>query len=96
MRRRNYNNCQFTDKEKDKIIQEALYGDSDAGRQALAKSMVEPIRRAIDYQSIGRKLFGVQPLPSRVVYGDDLVIPTYNKSRIVDISRKIEKIKSNL
>ena len=86
----------LTDEEKEKIIQEALYGDSDAGRQALARAMVEPIRRAIDYQSLGRKIFSVQPLPPRVVYGDDLVIPTYNKSRIVDISRKIEKIKSNL
>jgi len=36
---------------------------SAAGRQALAASMIAPLRRNIDYQGIARKVFIVDPLP---------------------------------
>lgn len=37
--------------------------DSPEGRQIIAEAMVEPIRRALEYQAIGRKLLLVDPLP---------------------------------
>ena len=37
--------------------------DTDEGRAALAQSMAYPLRRVIDYQSIGRNLFMVDELP---------------------------------
>jgi len=40
---------------KEYIITQALA--TDEGRMALAQSMVEPIRRSLEYQSVGRKLF---------------------------------------
>lgn len=83
----------LTNEEKESIIKNALYGDSDVGRQALAEAMVAPIIRAIDYQSIGRKLFGVPQLPQEVLYR---IWHTDNKYKIVEILRKIEKIKNNL
>lgn len=41
----------------------AKYLSSPAGRSALAQSMVQPLRRNLDYHSIGRKIFMVQDLP---------------------------------
>jgi hypothetical protein len=46
---------------KENIIARAL--ETDEGRAALAQSMVEPIRRALEYQGIGRKLLMVDDLP---------------------------------
>lgn len=43
------------------IVAQAL--ETDEGRAALAQSMVEPIRRSLEYQSIGRKLLMVDELP---------------------------------
>ncbi len=50
----------LTNEEKEAITTHAL--STDHGR-ALAQAMVEPIRRTLDYQRIGRKLFMVDELP---------------------------------
>ena len=57
--------CSFTppltNKEKELIIAQAL--QTPEGREALAKAMVEPIRRSLEYQAVGRKLLMVDELP---------------------------------
>lgn len=50
-----------TDNEKEMVIAEAL--ETDEGRIALAQAMVEPIRRALEYQAVGRKCLLVDELP---------------------------------
>lgn len=40
------------------------YLGTSAGRARLAQSMVQPLRTRIDYQSIGRKVFLVEQLPT--------------------------------
>ena len=47
----------LTDQEKEMVIAQAL--ETDEGRTALAQAMVEPIRRALEYQAVGRKLLMV-------------------------------------
>jgi hypothetical protein len=47
----------LTDQEKELVIAQAL--ETDEGRTALAQAMVEPIRRALEYQAVGRKLLMV-------------------------------------
>ena len=47
--------------ERETLIAQAL--DTPEGRVALAQAMVEPIRRALEYQAIGRKLLMVDELP---------------------------------
>lgn len=37
--------------------------DTPEGRQALARSMIEPIKASLEYQSIGRKLIMIDELP---------------------------------
>lgn len=49
------------DPEREALIAQAL--DTDEGRVALAQAMVEPIRRALEYQAVGRKLLMVDELP---------------------------------
>jgi hypothetical protein len=49
------------DAEKEALIAQAL--ETDEGRTALAQAMVEPIRRALEYQAVGRKLLMVDELP---------------------------------
>lgn len=56
--------------DKQGIIAKLL--SSQAGRQRLARSMVQPLRTRLDYQSIGRKAFMVEQLPSGA-------LPTYDK-----------------
>jgi len=51
----------LTDQEKEMVIAQAL--ETDEGRTALAQAMVEPIRRALEYQAVGRKLLMVDELP---------------------------------
>ncbi len=46
---------------REHLLAEAL--SSPEGRVALAQSMVEPIRRSLEYQAIGRKLLLVDELP---------------------------------
>lgn len=47
--------------EREAIIAQAL--ETSEGRVALAQAMVEPIRRALEYQAVGRKLLMVDELP---------------------------------
>ena len=47
--------------EREMLIAQAL--DTAEGRVALAQAMVEPIRRALEYQAVGRKLLMVDELP---------------------------------
>ena len=47
--------------QREALIAAAL--ETDEGRQALAQAMLPPIRRALEYQAIGRKLLMVQELP---------------------------------
>jgi len=49
------------DVEREALIAQAL--ETDEGRVALAQAMVEPIRRALEYQAVGRKLLMVDELP---------------------------------
>lgn len=51
----------LTDSEKEQIIAQAL--ETDEGRVALAQAMVEPIRRSLEYQAVGRKLLMIDELP---------------------------------
>lgn len=51
----------LTDEQKEMIIAQAL--ETDEGRTALAQAMVEPIRRSLEYQAVGRKLLMVDELP---------------------------------
>lgn len=47
--------------EREALIGQAL--ETPEGRVALAQAMVEPIRRALEYQAVGRKLLMVDELP---------------------------------
>lgn len=47
--------------EREALIAQAL--DTPEGRVALAQAMVAPIRRALEYQAVGRKLLMVDELP---------------------------------
>ena len=49
------------DNAREVLIAQAL--ETDEGRVALAQAMVEPIRRALEYQAVGRKLLMVDELP---------------------------------
>jgi len=52
---------QAVNQQKETLIAQAL--DTPEGRVALAQAMVEPIRRALEYQAVGRKLLMVDELP---------------------------------
>ena len=49
------------DNAREVLIAQAL--ETEEGRVALAQAMVEPIRRALEYQAVGRKLLMVDELP---------------------------------
>jgi hypothetical protein len=51
----------LSDEAKEAVIAQAL--ETDEGRTALAQAMVEPIRRSLEYQAVGRKLLMVDELP---------------------------------
>jgi len=51
----------YNDQEREVVIAQAL--ETEEGRVALAQAMVEPIKRALEYQAIGRKLLMVDELP---------------------------------
>lgn len=51
----------LSDHDKEMVIAQAL--QTDEGRTALAQAMVEPIRRSLEYQAVGRKLLMVDELP---------------------------------
>jgi hypothetical protein len=50
-----------SDAQREAIMAQAL--ETEEGRVALAQSMVEPIRRSLEYQAVGRKLLMVDELP---------------------------------
>jgi len=54
-------NSKMSDEKKQHIVAQAL--QSEEGRVALAQAMVEPIRRALEYQAVGRKCLMVDELP---------------------------------
>jgi hypothetical protein len=61
--------------EREVILQEAI--TTEEGRVALAESMANPIQTALLYQSIGRKLLMVDPLPQGALarYEKDIDAP---------------------
>ena len=65
----------LNDAEKEAILVEAL--SSDEGKYALAESMANPIQTSLLYQSIGRKLLVVDPLPQGALarYEKDIDTP---------------------
>lgn len=71
----------ISDSEKEAIVREAF--QSDDGRLALAQSMVEPIRRSLEYQAVGRKLLMVDELPQGALarYERDVASVAYVLSR---------------
>lgn len=56
-----FDKSQLTQVQKEEIVAQAL--NTDEGRTALAQAMVEPIRRSLEYQAVGRKLLLVDELP---------------------------------
>jgi len=56
-----FNKNNLTDKEKEDVI--AIAMSTDEGRVALAQAMVEPIRRSLEFQAVGRKCLMVDELP---------------------------------
>lgn len=69
------------DAEKELLIAQAL--ETPEGRVALAQAMVEPIKRALEYQAIGRKLLMVDELPQGALarYEKDVASTAYVVSR---------------
>lgn len=51
----------LTAEQKEAVIAQAL--NTDEGRVALAQAMVEPIRKSLEYQAVGRKCLMVDELP---------------------------------
>lgn len=66
-----------TDRIKEEKIAQAL--ESEAGREALAQAMVEPIKIALEYQAVGRKLLMVDELPQGALarYERDIAVKSY-------------------
>lgn len=51
--------------ERQRLISEAFNSNAlQEERQRLVNAMVEPIRRSLEYEAIGRRLLTVEPLPS--------------------------------
>jgi len=71
----------MSDKEKQLVVAQAL--ETDEGRVALAQAMVEPIRRSLEYQAVGRKCLMVDELPQGALarYERDVAATAYTVSR---------------
>jgi len=71
----------YTDAQREAVIAQAL--ETQSGRVALAQAMVEPIKRALEYQAIGRKLLMVDELPQGALarYEKDVASVAYVISR---------------
>ncbi len=69
------------DNEQSQVIAQAM--ETDEGRVALAQAMVEPIRRALEYQAVGRKCLLVDELPQGALprYERDPAVVAYTVSR---------------
>jgi hypothetical protein len=74
-------NSKMSDEKKQHIVAQAL--QSEEGRVALAQAMVEPIRRALEYQAVGRKCLMVDELPQGALarYERDVTAKAYVISR---------------
>lgn len=55
----------LTEAEKEMVIAQAM--ESDEGKLVLAQSMIDPIRRSLEFQAVGRKLLMVDELPQGAV-----------------------------
>ena len=77
----------LSDWQKGSIIAEAL--KTKAGRDALAQSMTQPLKRRLNYQAIGRSAFVVEPLPQGAlpIYDND-----FNPTAYVTGERDIHSI----
>lgn len=71
----------LNDDQKQEVIAQAL--ETEEGRMALAQAMVEPIRRALEYQAVGRKCLMVDELPQGALarYERDVMAKAYVVSR---------------
>jgi len=67
----------MTDAEKEQVISQALATES--GREALAQAMVEPIKIALEYQAVGRKLLMTDELPQGALarYERDIAVKSW-------------------
>ena len=81
----------LTDTEKETIIAQAM--ETEEGRVALAQAMVEPIRRSLEYQAVGRKLLMVDELPQGALprYERDLASVAHVVSRRGAIPDQIQE-----
>ena len=71
----------LSDEQKQAVVAQAL--ETEEGRTALAQAMVEPIRRALEYQAVGRKCLMVDELPQGALarYERDVTAKAYVISR---------------
>ena len=71
----------LSDEQKQQVVAQAL--ETEEGRMALAQAMVEPIRRALAYQAVGRKCLMVDELPQGALarYERDVTAKAYVISR---------------
>ena len=78
-------------KSKESIIADAL--GTQEGMTALAEAMVAPIKAAMNYQSIGRKIFHVEPLEGPAYYDTSYktsyVGPTFTPTTIHEMEEKM-------
>lgn len=85
----------MTDAEKEQII--AQYLGSKAGREALAQAMVEPIKIALEYQAVGRKLLMTDELPQGALprYERDIAVKSWVLSKrgaVPDMYVEVEEL----
>jgi len=85
----------ISDEQKQAVVAQAL--ETEEGRVALAQAMVEPIRRALEYQAIGRKCLMVDELPQGALarYERDVTAKAYIVSRrggVVDMITEGEEV----
>jgi hypothetical protein len=81
----------YSDEERANLVSQAL--ESDEGRTALAQAMVEPIRRSLEYQAVGRKLLMVDQLPQGALarYERDVRANAYVISRRGAVPEQIQE-----
>jgi hypothetical protein len=75
--RSNPNRMTMDPQVRENIISQYL--QSSTGRQRLAQSMIAPLRRSLDYSSIGRRTLLVDALPEGA-------LPIYDKSSVSDFN----------
>lgn len=80
---------------KEAIVGQAL--ETPEGRVALAQAMVEPIKIALEYQAIGRKLLMVDELPQGALprYERDIAVKSYiisKRGRVPDMFIEAEEL----